>query len=444
MVAFFVTALLSATAWGQTTYTWNQNSAAAFGTAANWTPTRTSPATNDVLVIDGNVTPMATITGLASQTIGQLTVINNAYATLTATSPATLTISGGPGTDFLIGAGSTLVDSASSVITISLPTTTTGIDSGTYRSRSTAGGAATAHQLIAADASAMTFVSGSICVQDTNSTGNIFGSGTANSVVFQAGSQFIQHAGSNPFQKSQPASVVVFNHGSWYRYCIASGTPSFSGRTYPNLEYNPVSGTAASTSGAAAVAIDTLVVTSDTLIFGVTGTPGHSIKGNISVAAGAILNFAPASAGTVNLNGSALQSISGTGTISTTANSTIAINNSNGISLGKNISILGTLAMMQGNIALGGNTLTLGASIAAPGTLTYTAGYITGTGTFTRWFATAAISGNAGLFPMGVGSNNRSLVIGGSPSTGGPIAVSYNDASTCIRNYIYGKCSKFC
>ena len=123
----------------------------------------------------------------------------------------------------------------------------------------------------------------------------------------------------------------------------------------------------------------------------------------------------------MNFNGSTPQSISGSGTISTTANSTIVVNNSNGVSLGTNLLIGGTLAMTQGNIALGGNTLTLGTAIAFPGTLTYTAGYITGTGTFTRWFATAAIAGNAGLFPMGVGSNNRSLAIGGSPSTGGPI-----------------------
>jgi len=31
-------------------------------------------------------------------------------------------------------------------------------------------------------------------------------------------------------------------------------------------------------------------------------------------------------------------------------------------------------------------------------TLTYTAGFLTGSGTFARWFATAAISGNAGCF----------------------------------------------
>ena len=97
--------------------------------------------------------------------------------------------------------------------------------------------------------------------------------------------------------------------------------------------------------------------------------------------------------------------------------------------MGADPTVTGTLTLTSGNVALGGNTLTLGTSVGAPGTLTYTAGYMTGTGAFTRWIATAAISGNAGLFPMGVGTNNRSLAIGGSPSTGGTIAVSYNDAS---------------
>jgi len=108
----------------------------------------------------------------------------------------------------------------------------------------------------------------------------------------------------------------------------------------------------------------------------------------------------------------------------------LTINNSHGVTLGGSEAVTGTLTMTAGNISLGGNTLTLGTAIAFPGTLTYTAGYITGTGTFTRWFANGAIAGNTGLFPFGVGTSNRSLAIGGSPSAGGPIAASYNDAST--------------
>jgi hypothetical protein len=108
----------------------------------------------------------------------------------------------------------------------------------------------------------------------------------------------------------------------------------------------------------------------------------------------------------------------------------LSINNSNGVALGGSTNVTGTLTMQAGNLALNANTLTLGTSVGSPGTLTYTAGYLTGTGTFTRWIGLAAISGTAGTFPMGVGTNNRTVEIGGTPSAGGTVSVSYNDAST--------------
>ena len=42
--------------------------------------------------------------------------------------------------------------------------------------------------------------------------------------------------------------------------------------------------------------------------------------------------------------------------------------------------------MTQGNVNLNGNNLTLGLSVANNGTLVHTAGTITGTGSFKRWF----------------------------------------------------------
>ena len=120
-----------------------------------------------------------------------------------------------------------------------------------------------------------------------------------------------------------------------------------------------------------------------------------------------------------------------TGSLTPATVNGLIINNATGVTLSNAATnVTGTLTMKAGNLALNGNALTLGTAIAFPGTLTYTAGYLTGTGTFTRWFANGAISVPQGLFPMGVGANNRSLAIGGSPSTGGPITVAYNDAST--------------
>jgi len=69
-----------------------------------------------------------------------------------------------------------------------------------------------------------------------------------------------------------------------------------------------------------------------------------------------------------------------------------------------------TLTMTQGNIdAQATNLITLGTSTANKGTLSYTSGFVYGK--MKRWF-TGTNSGNAsGLFPFGVGTNNRHLLI---------------------------------
>ncbi|MGA7161757.1 MAG: hypothetical protein WBZ48_12185, partial [Bacteroidota bacterium] len=121
---------------------------------------------------------------------------------------------------------------------------------------------------------------------------------------------------------------------------------------------------------------------------------------------------------------------------SVTALNNLTVNNSSGTTLQANLALNGaagsTLTMTSGNIALGGNTLTLGTSAAFPGTLAYTSGFLTGSGTFARWFGTSAITlpSAAGQFPMGVGSSDRNLWIGGTPGTGGTVSVQYNDASS--------------
>ncbi len=90
------------------TYTWNQTGTAAYGTAANWTPSRTNPASNDVLEFDGSITANPTVTAVPTETIGKLILLNSADVTLQSAAAVTLTISGGPGTDLDIPSGSHL------------------------------------------------------------------------------------------------------------------------------------------------------------------------------------------------------------------------------------------------------------------------------------------------------------------------------------------------
>jgi hypothetical protein len=42
----------------QTTYTWNQTGSASFGLAANWSPSRDTPAVNDILVFNNSATQL--------------------------------------------------------------------------------------------------------------------------------------------------------------------------------------------------------------------------------------------------------------------------------------------------------------------------------------------------------------------------------------------------
>jgi len=65
-----------------TTYTWNQTGTASWATSTNWTPTRTTPASDDILVFDNGAT--TTVTDVPSQTIGQLSVSGNTTVDLLA------------------------------------------------------------------------------------------------------------------------------------------------------------------------------------------------------------------------------------------------------------------------------------------------------------------------------------------------------------------------
>ncbi|MGV8114708.1 MAG: T9SS type A sorting domain-containing protein [Lentimicrobium sp.] len=342
------------------TYTWAGADNASWAVSANWSPVRSAPANTDVLVFNDGTTK--TITAVPNQTIGQLFVVNNTIVTLQpASTGTTLSINGGTGDDLAIEAGSGLNISGANTLVISLGESATGLVSGTIAL------AGAAHRLISLTTNGITFNSGSVFTAGTGFTGNPFGTTSLNSIVFNSGSAYVAIAGSNPFGASTPNSVVVFQTGSLYKLA-GNISPALSGRTYADFEMD-VNSYAATVSGGSAGSIDNLTVTNGTLNFNMTANPGHSMKGNITVASGATLNFNPTSAGTVNLNGAAQQTITGDGTISSNSNSTLVINNASGVVLDKNVSLTGNLTITSGSV-----TINFGKQLTVIGTLTNTQG----------------------------------------------------------------------
>ena len=388
---------------GPVTYTWMGADNGLWTVATNWNPTRTAIASSDILQFNDGTTK--TVTGVPTETIGKLIMANNTIINLQSAAAVTLTMSGVAGADLDIPTGCALNLNAANAITLSIATTATASISGNMTFSSTI---ATAHRLIAVDASAITFNSGAVFTAGTFFSGNAFGSASsvpvaaANSVVFGSGSTYVAQAGSNPFSLTAPASVVVFQTGSLYKV-ISNSTPAFSGRTYANFEMD-ATGVTLTTTGGSAVSLDNLTITNGTFNFNMTGpTTGiHQIHGNILVATTGALNFSPASAGTVTLNGTVAQSISGPGPVTTGTNSTIEVLNANGINLNTPATVNGLLKLTTGLFTLGSNNLVLGTAANITGTPSATAMIVaTGTGQLQKGFVT----GFTGSFVYPVGDN---------------------------------------
>jgi len=389
------TAMATTTLSPSLSYTWIGADGAAWNVPANWSPTRTTPYVNDILLFSGGGNK--TITAVPTETIGKIAMSGNTTINLQSPAAAVITITGEIGADLDIPAGCALNLNAANAITIALATTATASISGSMTFSSTVN---TAHKLTAVDPNAITFNNGGSFTSGIFMSGNPFGTGTANSVIFTSGSTFNHQSGSNPFVNNPPNSICVFQTGSLYKL-IGSATPSFSGKTYANFEMD-VTGTTVTTTGASAVTMDNLTITNGTLNFNVTATPGHSIKGNISVATGGTLNFNPSSAGTVTLNGSATQSISGAGVLTTGTNSTLEISNIAGITLGLSVAMNGNLKLTSGLLTLGSNNLILGTTSIVSGTPSATNMIVaTGSGQLQKGFA----SGFTGSFIYPVGDN---------------------------------------
>ncbi len=340
------------------TYTWIGGNST-WTTATNWSPTRTVPSTSDILQFNDGTT--VTVNAVPIQTIGQLLVSASTTVNLQSGAAANvLTIGGAAGTDLSVASGSALNITGANVMLITLATGATGSITGNMAFSNNA------HKLDAADAGGITFNSPAVFTQGASCTGNVFtAAGTSNAIVFNTGSTLIQTVGANPFGFPAPNSKVVFNTGSLFKF-QQNAAPSFSGRTYANLEINFASFNQSAV-GVSLLTVDNLTITLGILNLNLT-TAGINIKGNISVAAGQTLTFTPLVASTLVLNGTSAQSITNSGTLTFSANESLTINNANGITLNSNITLNSLVTFTSGVITITNPTkITLSATGSVAG-----------------------------------------------------------------------------
>jgi hypothetical protein len=378
-LTFIITSNKNITAnFGMHIYTWNQTGTASFATATNWTPSRTTPAVNDVLQFN-NGASSTIATGVTSQTIGQLLVSGNTNVQLQAASAVNVNISGQGGTDLSVGAGSTLQLTGANAVMLAIGTGATGDVAGTLV---LAGGS---HRVSAVDANSLVFESGAVCTAGSGFGGSAFGTSALGTVEFKAGSLYQHIAGANPFGASAPSSVVTFDAGSRYRV-DGNVSPSMSGRTYADFEFN--NGNPQSPTGGNPLTVDSLIVTQGTLNLNLTG--GTFIRGDVHVKPGATLTLSPASGSPVfSFAGPAAQSIDVEGTFSNTSNATVDVNNSAGVSLVANLTLNGPVTFTSGRLNTGASTLSLSTTSNTSGSAQGT-GWVNGT--LTKNYAAGAFS----------------------------------------------------
>lgn len=386
--------------FGQHVYTWIPTGTAAWGTASNWSPARNVPSVDDVLLFN-NGAASAIVTGVPTQTVGQILVSGNTNVTFQGAAAVTVTIAGLTGPDLTVAAGSTWQQTGASAVTFALATGATGTISGNVNL------AGAAHRLTAADPSGLTFASGSLMTTGVSFSGNAFGTTSLNSVVFQNGSIYQQIAGANPFGAGAPNSVVVFQAGSRYRL-DGPLTPAFNGRTYADFEYNNAA--TISVTGGTGVTLDSLIVSQGT--FNVNLTGGGTIRGSIHVKPAGTLTFTPASGTPVfSFAGTSAQEIDAQGTFTPSSNSLLNINNAAGVNLITNLSLTGSLSFTSGNLNTGARTLSLG-----------TGSSITGASQGTGW-----VNGNLSkAYAAGVFANTLAI---GDATTYAPVGISGTGAA---------------
>lgn len=399
-IAFVISNLfLISTANGQTTYTWIGANNALWTTSTNWSPTRSSPATNDILQFTDGTTK--NVTNVPTQTIGRLLVNSSTTITIESSGTTTLTVGNGTGDDIVIASGSFLKTGGSNSVTVTLASSATADISGTltvssigtYNTNGT---------------SVVTTVTGTI----TNS-GTVTNS-TASKLLFQSGSTYT-HA-----QDGGTIPTATWNAASTCNITGITGTAitSGDGQAFGNFKWNctaqsatrnlPESGTITiagnleiNSTGAGAsqlrlnqtpLSVVNYTQTGGNFATGSGTARTLTVTGNVSISGGTLTLSLGSAIGTLNVAGDFSQT-SGTITETSTGSGLIVFNKS-GI---QTYTSGGTVSNTINFTVNSGSTL----QMAAAGTT------VTGGGTFTLSSgATLGITSTAGIVTAPTASGN--------------------------------------
>jgi hypothetical protein len=361
-VAFLILFFSGLSLQAQTTYTWiGGNGSWAVG--ANWSPTRTTPATTDILQFNDGGTHA--VTAVPTQTIRQLLITNNSNVTLTAaTATNTLTISGlANNTNFVIGNGSALSNESGNVLSITISSNTQFSDiSGTLNW----------------NAGIIAFQAAGLNVATVSSTGiiNHFGgtiTSAAGRLVFADGSNYYHRAAT--FTLTIPTATWNTNATTHVTdITTATAIGGITGQSFGNFIYNCANQTAAA------------------VTFQITGT-ATVFKGDFTLQnSGGLtrsINFknSTTSTATININGS-LNIIDGTLNANVGGTTALTLNTGGNYTQSGGTFVLTTAAIacnmtIGGDVNLSGGNFDLSTQNVA-GTINFDGNYNQTGGTFQR------------------------------------------------------------
>jgi hypothetical protein len=335
-------------------YEWTASSGS-WNTPSNWNPASV-PGLGDKALFNSGVS--TTVSGVPTTSIGAIEVVSNTQVTFSSSSAATISLTGfgsSAGNALNIGSGS-LTLSGSSAITLAIQPGNRG--SITETLRFTDG----AHRLTSVDSASVIFENGSQMIAALGFTGNAFGTTHLNSIVFQNGSTYRSQAGANPFGATAPNSVVRFLSGSTYSQEVNS-SPSTAGRTYANFEVN-FSSFNQTLSGSNPFTVDSLIVNSATSLT-INNSGGLVVRGNIVANSGTTTIGSTTTP--ITFSGTSQQKIRGSATLTFGANTTVTLNNPNGLLLERDITFQNMLTLTNGILNTGTYTLTLSPSANVSG-----------------------------------------------------------------------------